>query len=117
MCIRDRRTRGSVIASARTLPQGVNAWNPGRVKVPQLPVAGALIADEERAGRYLRVSSHPEFDRVVLSVWQHDQCLATVRLDRPVSYTHLDVYKRQHLAGVVATVEPRGTLVLSLIHI
>ncbi|MCA0435806.1 MAG: hypothetical protein M9891_04725 [Austwickia sp.] len=52
------------------------------MKVPQLPVAGALIADEERAGRYLRVSSHPEFDRVVLSVWQHDQCLATVRLDR-----------------------------------
>ena len=50
--------------------------------MPQLPVAGALIADEERAGRYLRVSSHPEFDRVVLSVWQHDQCLATVRLDR-----------------------------------
>ncbi|QQS02512.1 MAG: hypothetical protein IPK37_09555 [Austwickia sp.] len=52
------------------------------MKVPQLPVAGALIADEERAGRYLRVSSHPEFDRVVLSVWQDDECMATLRLDR-----------------------------------
>lgn len=52
------------------------------MKVPVLPVAGALIADEERAGRYLRVSSHPEFDRVVLSVWQDDACLSTLRLDR-----------------------------------
>ena len=70
------------------------------------PLSGALIADEGRAGRYLRVASHPDADRVVLSIWQRDECLATVRLDRqsvsdlicgPVSYTHLDVYKRQRL--------------------
>lgn len=47
-----------------------------------VPLSGALIADEERAGRYLRVASHPDADRVVLSIWQRDECLATVRLDR-----------------------------------
>lgn len=52
------------------------------MKVPQLPVAGALVADGERAGRYLRVAGHPEFGRIVVSVWQEDECLATVRLDR-----------------------------------
>jgi hypothetical protein len=28
----------------------------------------------------LRVSAHPGLDRVVLSIWQEGQCLATVRL-------------------------------------
>ncbi|PPK92123.1 hypothetical protein CLV92_11788 [Kineococcus xinjiangensis] len=34
----------------------------------------------DRAGRALRVSSHPEIDRVVLSVWQGSTCVATFRL-------------------------------------
>lgn len=58
------------------------------MKVPILPVAGALIADEERAGRYLRVAGHPEFGRVVLSIWQDAECLGTLRLD-PQSVTDL----------------------------
>ena len=32
------------------------------------------------AGRRLRVSSHPEAARVVLSIWQDDVCQATFRL-------------------------------------
>lgn len=30
--------------------------------------------------RMLRVSFHPEADRVVLSIWDHDVCVATLRL-------------------------------------
>jgi len=32
------------------------------------------------AGRVLRVSGHPEAGRVVLSIWDRDRCVATVRL-------------------------------------
>ena len=32
------------------------------------------------SGRALRVSAHPELGRVVLSVWQNERCVATVRL-------------------------------------
>ena len=45
-----------------------------------LPSHGDVVVGRDRAGRVLRVSSHPEFDRVVLSIWQEGQCLATVRL-------------------------------------
>ena len=34
----------------------------------------------DTAGRRLRVSSHPEATRVVLSIWQDDVCQATFRL-------------------------------------
>jgi len=34
----------------------------------------------DRAGRVLRVTGHPDQGRVVLSIWQEGQCLATVRL-------------------------------------
>lgn len=45
-----------------------------------LPAHGDVVVGRDRAGRVLRVSAHPEFDRVVLSIWQEGQCLATVRL-------------------------------------
>ena len=45
-----------------------------------LPSHGDVVLGRDRAGRVLRVSSHPEHDRVVLSIWQEGQCLATVRL-------------------------------------
>jgi hypothetical protein len=45
-----------------------------------VPFAGDIVVGRDRAGRILRVSSHPEFDRVVLSIWQDGTCLATVRL-------------------------------------
>jgi hypothetical protein len=45
-----------------------------------VPSHGDVLVGRDRAGRVLRVSSHPEFGRVVLSIWQEGQCLATVRL-------------------------------------
>jgi hypothetical protein len=45
-----------------------------------LPSHGDVVVGRDRAGRVLRVSGHPEHDRVVLSIWQEGQCLATVRL-------------------------------------
>lgn len=41
-----------------------------------------VVRDADRPGRALRVSAHPDADRVVLSVWQDSSCTATVRLDR-----------------------------------
>ena len=45
-----------------------------------VPSRGDVVVGRDRAGRVLRVSAHPELDRVVLSIWQEGQCLATVRL-------------------------------------
>jgi hypothetical protein len=45
-----------------------------------VPTHGDVVVGRDRAGRVLRISSHPEFDRVVLSIWQEGQCLATLRL-------------------------------------
>ena len=45
-----------------------------------VPSHGDVVVGRDRAGRVLRVSGHPEFDRVVLSIWQEGNCLATVRL-------------------------------------
>jgi hypothetical protein len=39
-----------------------------------------VVVGRDRAGRVVRVSGHPEHDRIVLSIWQEGQCLATVRL-------------------------------------
>lgn len=48
--------------------------------VSPLPTRGTVLLGRDVAGRSLRVSSHPEAGRVVLSVWDHDRCVATVRL-------------------------------------
>jgi hypothetical protein len=51
------------------------------------PRRGDVIVGRDARGRVLRVGSHPERGRVVLSIWQDDACLATVRLaavDLPV---------------------------------
>jgi hypothetical protein len=45
-----------------------------------LPAHGDVVVGRDRAGRVLRISGHPELDRVVLSIWDGGQCLATVRL-------------------------------------
>ena len=50
--------------------------------VTPLPSIGEVIAGQDVAGRELRVSGHPDADRVVLSIWQSGRCLATVRLAR-----------------------------------
>lgn len=44
------------------------------------PHRGTVLVGRDVAGRALRVSAHPEHGRVVLSIWQGAQCLATVRL-------------------------------------
>lgn len=48
--------------------------------VSPLPREGATLIGRDRAGRTLRIASHPESSRVVLSVWQDGTCQATVRL-------------------------------------
>jgi hypothetical protein len=39
-----------------------------------------VLLGRDVVGRALRVSSHPEAGRVVLSIWQDATCVATVRL-------------------------------------
>jgi hypothetical protein len=48
--------------------------------VTPLPAHGDIVVGRDAAGRVLRVSGHPELDRVVLSIWQEGRCLATIRL-------------------------------------
>lgn len=50
------------------------------MSVTPAPHRGTVLVGRDVAGRALRVSAHPEHGRVVLSVWQGPQCLATVRL-------------------------------------
>jgi hypothetical protein len=45
-----------------------------------MPARGEVIVGRDHAGRVLRMSSHPEIDRVVLSIWQDERCLSTFRL-------------------------------------
>lgn len=48
--------------------------------VSPIPRRGTALVGRDVAGRSLRVSSHPEAGRVVLSIWQDSSCVATVRL-------------------------------------
>ena len=50
------------------------------MSVTPAPHRGTVLVGRDVSGRALRVSSHPEHGRVVLSIWQGGQCLATVRL-------------------------------------
>ncbi|WP_432512229.1 MULTISPECIES: hypothetical protein [Kineococcus] len=45
-------------------------------------VRTGVVRDADRPGRAVRVTTHPEADRVVLSTWQDAVCVSTVRLDR-----------------------------------
>ena len=48
--------------------------------VAPLPRGGTALVGRDVRGRALRVTPHPERGRVVLSIWDDDRCLATVRL-------------------------------------
>ena len=48
--------------------------------ISPLPRHGSVLAGRDIDGRWLRVSSHPEAGRVVLSIWQDDVCRGTLRL-------------------------------------
>jgi hypothetical protein len=50
------------------------------MSVTPAPHRGTVLVGRDVAGRALRVSSHPQHGRVVLSIWQGPQCLATIRL-------------------------------------
>ena len=55
----------------------VTHWGMG---VTPLPRRGGVLSGQDAAARMLRVSYHPEVARVVLSIWDHDVCMATLRL-------------------------------------
>lgn len=44
------------------------------------PSLGDVFVGRDASGRVLRVTAHPDSERVVLSIWQDGSCLATVRL-------------------------------------
>ncbi|MBE3075521.1 MAG: hypothetical protein IMZ75_11370 [Actinobacteria bacterium] len=48
--------------------------------IPPLPRHGSTLLGRDIAPRRLRVSSHPDAGRVVLSIWHDDICRATLRL-------------------------------------
>ena len=48
--------------------------------VSPLPRRGIALEGRDRAGRVLRVSTHSETSRMVLSIWEDNTCQATVRL-------------------------------------
>jgi hypothetical protein len=50
------------------------------MQISPLPRHGSTLLGRDTAGRRLRVSSHPEAGRVVLSIWQDDVCRGTLRL-------------------------------------
>ncbi|MFZ0157919.1 MAG: hypothetical protein WAL50_02725 [Kineosporiaceae bacterium] len=50
------------------------------MRVNPLPRRGDIVVGRDVRGRVLRIGSHPEQNRVVLSIWQDDACRATVRL-------------------------------------
>ncbi len=45
-----------------------------------LPRGGTALLGRDVRGRALRVTPHPETGRVVLSIWDGERCMATVRL-------------------------------------
>jgi hypothetical protein len=50
------------------------------MSVTPAPHRGTVLVGRDVAGRALRVSAHPQHGRVVLSIWQDERCLATIRL-------------------------------------
>ena len=48
--------------------------------VSLVPAQGAVVAGRDKAGRALRISTHPELSRVVLSLWDGNRCIGTLRL-------------------------------------
>jgi len=66
--------------------------------ISPIPRLGSTLLGRDRAGRRLRVSSHPDAGRVVLSIWQDDICRATLRLaeeDVPALVTMLSASLNQ----------------------
>jgi hypothetical protein len=52
----------------------------GLMAVTPAPDHGGVVLGRDRPGRALRVSSHPELGRVVLSLWDGARCIGTLRV-------------------------------------
>jgi hypothetical protein len=50
------------------------------MSVTPLPRGGTALLGRDVRGRALRVTPHPDRGRVVLSIWDGERCVATVRL-------------------------------------
>ena len=72
------------------------------MSVSPVPAQGAVVVGRDRAGRALRVSAHPELSRVVLSLWDRDRCIGTLRL------APQDVPDVVHALTSAAVAEPAG---------
>ena len=48
--------------------------------VMPVPARGAVVVERDRSGRALRISAHPELSCVVLSIWDGNRCIGTLRL-------------------------------------
>ena len=59
-----------------------------------------LIKDNEKGGDPMSKSFHEVKERHLKTLEQYVPIVARVHGDKPVSYTHLDVYKRQGVGGV-----------------
>lgn len=70
--------------------------------VTPLPSIGDVVPGRDVPGRELRISGHPESDRVVLSIWQDGRCQATVRLAR----ADVPEVTRALVAGLVPLPQP-----------
>jgi len=68
-----------------------------------------VIVGRDTAGRSLRISSHPDSDRTVLSIWQGQRCLATVRLAARDVPATVDALVRTLLPGSPVPVRPSAS--------
>src|SRR3954470_20555036 len=73
--------------------------------VTPLPMIGDVVRGRDVVGRELRISGHPDSDRVVLSIWQDGRCQATVRLSR----ADIPGVTKALVAGLVPVPQPRGS--------
>ncbi len=48
--------------------------------VSPVPADGAVVVGRDKVGRALRISTHPEHSRIVLSLWDGNRCIGTLRL-------------------------------------
>lgn len=76
------------------------------VTVIPSPRGSSVVGGRDRSGRALRITAHPEADRVVVSTWQERTCVATVRLacvDVP------DLLGALGAAAIACAARPAGT--------
>ena len=98
MCIRDRWGAGIVAALAsnliNNLPAGLIAGSVGQIADLPAQTAGALLIGVD-LGPNLSITGSLATLLWLIAVRREGQHVGALRFLKPVSYTHLDVYKRQ----------------------